>query len=233
MEAITHALQSAGLFLAFLAGRFVILLAVLAVLTLVFLAGLAVVRIAGAMRARALGLSHVGGLRWRETASYAGSHTWLADADGLARIGVDDLAGRLLGKVTGVVLPKPGTVLHRGDPAVEILSGQRRAVLPSPVGGTVTAINAHVADHPGAINRDPYVGGWLFALSGADLAGAALRRGDDARRWFADESARLTHAFEGELGLAAADGGELVGPAPALIADARWNHMVRQFLQAH
>lgn len=232
MEAITHALQSAGLFLAFLAGRFAILLAVLALLAVVFFVGLAVVRAVGALRARALGLTQVAGLRWRGAASYASAHTWLADSNGQSRVGIDDLAERLLGKITGVVLPHPGTVLHRGDPAVELHSGARRAVLPSPVSGTVTAINTRVARRPGAINADPYVGGWLYALAEADLAGAALRRGDEARRWFAEESARLTHAFEGELGLAAADGGELVGPAPSLIPDDRWDRLVREFLQA-
>jgi hypothetical protein len=84
---------------------------------------------------------------------------------------------------------------------------------------------------PSAINRDPYFGGWLFTVKRAVEPGTRLLTGEAARKWFGDETLRLTHFVERELGVAAADGGELVGPLPALLPEERWKALTRAFLE--
>jgi len=233
MEAIFNLLRSAGMLLAALAGRFLILLAVLTLLTAVFLIGLAVVRAVGAVRGRALGLTRIAGFGWRDGLLYAPGHTWIDLASaGAARVGLDDLAQRLLGSITALALPRPGTVLRRGEPAIEVVAGRRRAWLPSPVDGTVAAVNTRLAAHPARVNHDPYVGGWLLAVRNAVTEGSGLKGQSPARDWFGAEAVRLTHLVEHELGLTAADGGELVLPASTLVSDARWRDLASEFLGA-
>lgn len=233
MQSLLETLQSAGLFLVFLLGRFLLLLLVLALLTVVFLAGLVLVRAVAGVRRRALGFARVDGLLWRRGLAYAPGHTWL-DQRRVAgiRIGVDDLAQRLLARVTAVKLPEPGATLRRGDPAVEILCGrQRRASIPSPIDGTVVAVNDRVSRDPSLVNRDPYARGWLFAVASPGGIQAPVVMGDKARAWFSGETHRLSHFFERELGLAAADGGELLAPGPALLTDDQWRTATDAFLR--
>ena len=57
-------------------------------------------------------------------------------------------------------------------------------------------------------------------------AAAGRRRGGLARR----ESARWTRFLEERLGFAAADGGELLAPAPWLIGEEGWRALAAAFL---
>jgi hypothetical protein len=55
-------------------------------------------------------------------------------------------------------------------------------------------------------------------------------RGEAARRWVERESVRLTRFLEHDLGLAAADGGEIVAPPPALLTGEQWTALTMAFL---
>jgi hypothetical protein len=77
MQAFLDGLQSVGIFLLFLLGRFMLLLLVLALLSAVFFVGLTLVRAVLYLRARALGLTKVAGLRWRAGLHYSPGHTWV------------------------------------------------------------------------------------------------------------------------------------------------------------
>jgi glycine cleavage system H protein len=232
MQALLDGLQSVGIFLLFLLGRFMLLLLVLALLSAVFFVGLTLVRAVLYVRARALGLTKVAGLRWRAGLHYSPGHTWVEiKARNGARVGFDDVAQRLLAGVSAIKLPEPGTVLREGLPAAEVLCGGHRAVIPAPVSGTVIAANRALGRHPSAIHRDPYFSGWLFTVKRAVEPGTRLLTGEAARKWFGDETLRLTHFVERELGVAAADGGELVGPLPSLLTVERWKALTRAFLE--
>ena len=66
----------------------------------------------------------------------------------------------------------------------------------------------------------------------ATAAFLTLPTGDTARAWFQGETARFSHALETELGLLAADGGELVVEAPALLSEEKWQRLVSEFLKS-
>ncbi len=174
----------------------------------------------------------VGGLELAEAHHYARGHTWLARRRGGAvRVGLDEIAGRLLHGPTAVSLPRPGTVLAAGLPAVTVSCGGREASIAAPVSGTVVAINLAVARDPSILEDSRYRDGWLFAMKPATAAFLTLPTGDAARSWFQDETARFSHALETELGLLAADGGELVVEAPALLSEEKWQRLVSEFLK--
>ena len=233
MHALFSILESIGIFLGGLAIRFGIFVAVLLVLTVVFLVGLGVVRLVAAARRRVLGLGTADGLKWKRHGYYAPGHMWLESRGANAiRIGFDDLGQKVLDHVTALTLPPPGTKLKEGDALTQVACGNRHAVLPSPVSGTVVAINDAVIRNPALIHRDPYRRGWLVALEPGDTAYARLLWGDGARQWLREESVRLSRFVEEQLQLHAADGGELTAPGHSLLDAQQWNAMVRSFLKA-
>ena len=232
MQAIIEFFQAAGVFLLFLAARFGLLLAVLAAIAVVFLAGLALVRVAGRIRQRALGLARVEGLTWRRQVAYSPGHSWLqVRGDQSVRVGLDDLAQHLLSCVTEVTLPEPGQALEAGQACATVRAGRRHAVIPAPVTGKVIAVNGRVRRNPSLLHSDPYASGWLYSIEPADASHTRLPRGDEARTWFGAEALRFSRFIEHELGMAAADGGELVAPGPTLLDDPQWKSMTRSFLR--
>jgi len=233
MHAILEFLRGAAVFIAFLAARFALLLIVLAALTVVFLAGLAAVRLAGRVKRRVMGLTRVGGLQWRPGVFYTPGHAWLrATGAGRLRVGLDDLAQHVLSRISSVSLPEVGRVFRAGEPIATIHAGRRQALIPAPVGGRVVAVNRGAARHPARLHRDPYARGWLFALQPTDDAHLRLPTGEQSREWFSSEALGFSHFIEERLGLAAADGGELVAPGPLLLTDDQWRDMVGTFLKA-
>jgi glycine cleavage system H lipoate-binding protein len=233
MNAIIEFLQAAGVFLLFLAARFALLLVVLAALAVVFLAGLAVVRVASRVRRHSLGMSRVAGLLWRDGVYYAPGHTWLQwKGEKAVRVGLDDLAQHVFSKITEVVLPQPGQLLALGQAGSVVRAGRRRALIPSPVAGRVVAINRRLLRNPTLLHNDPYAHGWLYAVEPTDAGYTRLPYGEAARKWFGGEAQRFSGFIEHELGMAAADGGELVAPGPTLLSDEQWRKMTKSFLQA-
>jgi glycine cleavage system H lipoate-binding protein len=173
----------------------------------------------------------VAGLVFRPDASYAPGHTWLRPrGGGKLELGLDDLALRLLPSVTAVELPRPGTVVDEGAPIATLYGGGRVVTIPSPVAGVVAGVNAAVLRDPGLVKRDGYANGWLVALAPANEAWQAFPRAAEAETFLRAEAARFGRFLEERLGFAAADGGELVAPAPWLVGEKAWQELTTAFL---
>jgi glycine cleavage system H lipoate-binding protein len=233
MNALLSVIGSIGIFLAGLVVRFGLLVAVLLILTIVFLVGLGAVRLVASLGRRILGLGVADGVSWKRNGYYAPGHTWIESLDGTTvRVGFDALGQKVLGPITAITLPAPGTKLREGAPLTQVACGASHVAILSPIGGTVVAINDSVIRHPGLIHRDPYRRGWLIALDAANTAYTRLPWGDAARRWLREESVRLSRFLEQELQLHAADGGELTVPGTTLLDEQQWRAMVKEFLKA-
>jgi glycine cleavage system H lipoate-binding protein len=232
MTAIIEVLQSVGVFVAGLLARFGLFLAMLAVLVLPALAIALAIQAVGARRRRVLGLRRVSGFLFRPDLSYAPGHTWLHARKGGRglELGLDDLAQRLLTSVTAVELPTPGKVVRRGDPVAVLHGGGREVKIRAPIAGTVLGVNAAVLRDPGLVKRDGYGRGWLVAIAPFDAAWEKLPRAAEAESFIRKESARWSAFFEERLGFAAADGGELVAPAPWLVGEDGWRALTAEFL---
>jgi glycine cleavage system H lipoate-binding protein len=231
MQAAIEILQNVGVFFAGLLARVGVFVAMLAVLVVPALVIALVVRAVAARRQRTLGLRRVAGILYRPGVHYAPNHTWLHRGRGDAlELGVDDLAQRLLPSVTAVELPRRGTQVARGE-TIAVLHGGARAVrIPAPVAGTITGVNAAVLRDPGLVKAEGYGRGWLVALAPADPSFADLPQGDAAEGWLRRESARWSRFLEERLGFAAADGGELIAPAPWLVGEENWKALTAEFL---
>lgn len=224
-------LQAIGTFAAGLAARlgFVFLAMVLILIpALLVLAGMRGVEWA---RRKAQGLQLTGGLRFRPGLLYAHGHTWVRPEKGQARVGIDDLAQRILPWAVSVRLPKPGTSLRAGEPAAVISAGGQQAVIAAPLDGTVTAVNGDVVLAPALVKSDNYARGWLFAMQPASARLEGLCAGDQAKEWLGSEGHRLHQWLEGRLGMGAADGGEIVDPVASHLAPEDWKALTETFLR--
>jgi glycine cleavage system H protein len=232
MQAAFELLQSAGVFVGGLLARVGLFLAMLAVLALPALAVALLLRAISLRRQRALGLRRVAGILFRPDLLYAPGHTWLhRRRAGTLEVGIDDLAQRLLRSVTAVEVPRPGTPVARGDVVATLHGGGWAVAIPTPIAGTVAGVNAAVLRDPSLVKRDGYGRGWLVAIAPADPSAAGLRQGAEAESWLRSEAARWNRFVEGHLGFAAADGGDLVAPAPWLVGEEGWRELTAAFLR--
>ena len=189
------------------------------------------VRALGARRERRLGLRTVAGVSFRPGVTYAPGHTWLTQRRaGAVQLGIDDIAQRLLPSVTAVEVPRAGTKVERGDVVATLSGGGREIQVRTPVPATIVGVNASVIRDPALVKRDGYGRGWLVALAPADASWTALPQGDAAEGWVKKESARFSRYLEEQLGFAAADGGELISPAPWLMGEDGWRKLTQAFL---
>jgi glycine cleavage system H lipoate-binding protein len=224
-------LQSVGVFLAGVAARFGIVVLMIAIVALPAFLLAVVAHWASARREKALGLHPVRGLVVREGARYAPGHTWLAERkSGSLEIGIDDLAQRILPSVTAVELPRSGTTVRRGEVLATLHGGGRAVPIAAPVSGTIVGVNASVVRDPALVKRDGYGKGWLVAIAPKGEDWTKLPAGAEAERWMGAESARFGRFLEERLGMAAADGGELVAPAPWLIGEDGYRALAAAFL---
>jgi glycine cleavage system H protein len=231
MSAVIEILQSAGVFLGGILARFGVFLAMIALFAIPALALALAMRAAERRREKRLGLRSVGGVLFRPGLVYAPGHTWLQPRIGGAlELGVDDLANRLLPAVSAVELPRAGTQVARGETIATISGGGREVRVRAPVPGVIAGVNAAVVRDPGLVKREGYGRGWLVAISPADGSWASLPHGDSAESWMRREATRWNRFLEDQLGFAAADGGELMAPAPWLIGDAGWRALAAAFL---
>ncbi len=101
---------------------------------------------------------------------YTKSHEWVrAEADGTITVGITEHAQDLLGDLVFIDLPDIGKALSAEQEAAVVESVKAAADVYAPVSGTVTEVNATLADSPELVNQDAYAA-WLFKMKPANLA---------------------------------------------------------------
>ncbi len=100
---------------------------------------------------------------------YTDQHEWAqvqgsAGAATVVRIGITDHAQDALGDIVFVQLPEVGEVLTVGNPIGEVESTKSVSDVYAPIAGTVSAVNATLAETPETVNSDPYGEGWLIEI---------------------------------------------------------------------
>ncbi|MEI4271236.1 glycine cleavage system protein GcvH [Klenkia sp. LSe6-5] len=104
-----------------------------------------------------------------EDRRYTDQHEWAqvqgsSGAATVVRIGITDHAQDALGDIVYVQLPEVGEELAVGTPVGEVESTKSVSDVYAPLAGTVTAVNAALAEAPETVNSDPYGEGWLLEI---------------------------------------------------------------------
>ncbi len=159
------------------------------------------------------------------------SHSWLRREGENFRIGLDDFAQRLVGKIKEVKLPLIGSQVQVWDFAWELRCGNKTAKMVSPINGTVVDVNEEVLIDPTLLNRDSYGQGWLFiARPSDDTKLSRFFFGKTARNWLEGEVDKLHQILETDIGVIITDGGDLVGELYAKLDKNQWLRLIRSFL---
>ena len=98
------------------------------------------------------------------------NHTWVSiNQEGIAKIGIDDFAKKLIGRVYSIELPNLGMNVKAGQPLFTIKQGNRSVTFNSPVSGKVAQINTLLKENLEALDVTPYERNWVCALDTEDI----------------------------------------------------------------
>jgi glycine cleavage system H lipoate-binding protein len=176
----------------------------------------------------------VAGFELAEDTYYHEGHTWAKpEYGGRIRVGLDDFAGKLLGRLKNIDLPKVGQELKQGEAGFLVRRNGESARVLSPVDGIVTHVNNEISGSPETVAASPYEQGWLFIVEPTKLKKnlKGLYFGDEARGFVADEKERLFSVANEDLNLAA-DGGDSVDDIFAELEGENWTRLVETFLRS-
>ncbi|MBI3983257.1 MAG: glycine cleavage system protein H [Gemmatimonadetes bacterium] len=160
-------------------------------------------------------------------------HGWVLPEDPrVMRVGIDDFAQKLLGRVSGFELPAVGARVAQGEPAWHIRLDGHEIPMLSPVDGEVIDVNPQVAASPELVNADPYQRGWLLKVKVRNPNAAArnLLSGGLARGWMDGIVENLRGMRAAELGVVLPDGGFPVDGFARALSPERWDDVARTFL---
>jgi glycine cleavage system H protein len=101
---------------------------------------------------------------------YSPDHEWVRIESGRVRMGITDYAQDALGDVVFVDVPEVGTTFVKGDTVSEVESTKSVSEIYAPIGGTISEVNADLADNPQRLNDDPYGDGWIIVIEPSDEA---------------------------------------------------------------
>ena len=121
-------------------------------------------------------------------------HTWAELlTNGEVRIGADDFLQKLVGSVDSIeFLPTDGNV-QKGQPLFRVRKENRTLTVNSPISGRIVELNNTLMKHPGALNADPYLAGWVALIEPTNI-GAELKLmsvADEATKWLRGEVSRF------------------------------------------
>ncbi|MBN8863096.1 MAG: glycine cleavage system protein GcvH [Sphingobacteriales bacterium] len=96
---------------------------------------------------------------------YTKDHEWISIEGNVATIGITDFAQRELGDIVYVEVESIGKPLAAGDVFGTVEAVKTVSDLFLPVSGTVTELNAALANAPELVNNDPYGEGWMIKMT--------------------------------------------------------------------
>jgi glycine cleavage system H lipoate-binding protein len=129
-------------------------------------------------------------------------HVWMnLRPSGKVQVGVDELIGRLIGKVDKVALKRAGEKVRKGDLLASVTQGDKTIRILSPIEGTIEQYNFELEDNPDEFAENPYTKGWFYLIHPSNLA-ADLKNfavADQTRNWWSKELNRLREFVQSHL----------------------------------
>jgi len=175
----------------------------------------------------------VAGFQVPQNVRYHSGHTWaLSESRELVRVGIDDFASKLVGKIESIALPQRGRWVRQGQKIWTIFRDGKSVDMVSPIEGTVSDVNEAVVKNPNLALKDPYGEGWIMTVQAPDskvkfrnLLGGAL-----ARMWTEDSALRLRKRMPVAMAAALAqDGGVAVDDITAHLPNEDWATLTKEF----
>ena len=179
-----------------------------------------------------IGGDFVAGFHVPETVGYHAGHSWLVrERKNVVRIGADEFAAALLGKIERLELPKPGTWVRQGQKVLSFYRDGVKTEMVSPTEGEVMEINTELVANPSTLRQDPYGKGWLLSVHVPDEENTSrnlIPRGL-VGQWMRDAVERLYASQPALAGAVAADGGRPAEDLCAALPNSNWKEITSDF----
>ncbi|MFB3776721.1 MAG: glycine cleavage system protein H [Bryobacteraceae bacterium] len=176
--------------------------------------------------------NYVEGFLVPERFQYHPGHSWaLRERKKLTRVGIDEFAAAVMGRLERIELPKPGTWLRQGQKAFAFYRDGEKTEMLSPTEGEVVEVNPEVAKDPSLLRKDPYGLGWLLMVHSPDdeTVSRNLVPAGMVRSWMRDAAERLYSMQPQLAGAVAADGGRPAEDLFAALPGASWRELTAEF----
>jgi CheY-like chemotaxis protein len=98
------------------------------------------------------------------------SHCWAAvGQDGVVKVGLDDFAKKLIGKIDKIDFPNLGMSVTKGQTLFSVKQGNKIVQFYSPVSGQVKSINHDLAEDLDVLDFTPYEKNWVCSIDADKL----------------------------------------------------------------
>jgi len=177
--------------------------------------------------------SQEGGFELAEDFYYHEGHTWAKpEYGGRVRVGLDDFAQKLIGKLGRIELPNIGQEVKQGEVGFQVRRNGEVAKVIAPMDGIVVHVNDKLRDQPDLVNGSPYEKGWLFTIEPTKLRKnlKGLYYGQEARNYINEEREKLFAMANEDLRVAA-DGGVSVEDISQELEGKNWAKFIKTFLK--
>ncbi len=178
-------------------------------------------------------LSLESGFYMDDSLVYYRNHMWLKlERNGKFRIGIDDFASRLLGKVNNLYLPNLGRKVDIGEFFLSVNHKFGDFEFASPLEGIVDTVNYDLMEDPGLLTGDPYGYGWLMMVEPENVSktNGNIFQSSEARDWMAEESKVLNSSIHSSASFTMHDGAIASEDISANLKKDEWLALARNHL---
>ena len=121
-------------------------------------------------------------------------HCWASiNEEGLVKVGLDDFARKLIGKIDAIEFPNLGLNVKKGQALFTVKQKNRSVTFNSPVSGKVKEINKPLSADLESIEVSPYENNWICQIDAEELDSEipGLKIGKAAVTFYEDDIERL------------------------------------------
>jgi CheY-like chemotaxis protein len=159
-------------------------------------------------------------------------HCWASLAeDGTAKIGIDDFAKKLLGRIDTIDFPNIGMNVKAGQPLFCVNQSDRTAQFYAPLSGKVVKINEKLGKNCAMLEQMSYGDNWICIIDGDDLDAELphLKIGKSAVALFQEDIGRFKDFVHKATGREVSDPASLCIGAIEDMDDDQWKTVVKEF----
>jgi glycine cleavage system H protein len=163
---------------------------------------------------------------------YHQGHSWaMPEGDDVVKVGIDDFAQKLVGKIDAIKVPRVGSQVTQGEKAWSLQVGPKTIDMLSPVDGKILEINENLLRSPEGISKDPYGQSWLMKVETPKISANLknLLSGGLAGKWMEGVRETLLARMNYNLGAVSQDGGVPVDGIARNLDRERWDEIAKEF----
>jgi glycine cleavage system H protein len=177
----------------------------------------------------------VAGVALPEGLCYHPGHAWALDTgNGRVRVGLDEFAASLLGRIEKIEVPQRGRWFRQGEKGWTVQTDRGEVPMLAPAEGEVVAINDKALQNPETVSRDPYGSGWLLEIFSPDtqVSFHNLLTGSFAHRWMEESVVQLRQAIAPGAMATALDGGRISPRLGSELLPEKWLELTSRFFRS-